>query len=159
REIDRAEPRRLGGREPRRTDERRDQRRVREARQSDGDEIGAQAGQGRTREAGRARHRGTLRARRPREQWGGANPALAPHEGSPQVWGSTIWVGVTTATSLPASVLMRVCQICVRRPRWIGVASPIRVAPVGAGAMKLVLLSIVVVHAPSGRLTTVPVAP
>jgi hypothetical protein len=36
---------------------------------------------------------------------------------------------------------MRVCQIMVRRPRWIGVASAVTRVPTGAGATKLVLLS------------------
>ena len=51
---------------------------------------------------------------------------------------------MTSATSRPSGVETRVCQIMVRRPRWTGVASPITLVPIGAGATKLVLLSIVV---------------
>ena len=47
----------------------------------------------------------------------------------------------------------------VRRPRWIGVVSPTTVVPTGAGPTKFVLLSIVVVPLPSGRLSTVAAAP
>ena len=47
----------------------------------------------------------------------------------------------------------------VRRPRWIGVVSPVTVVPTGAGPTKLVLLSMVVVPLPSGRLSTVAAAP
>src|SRR5258707_1786708 len=54
---------------------------------------------------------------------------------------------------------MRVCQTIVRRPRCTGIASPVTRVPSGAAGMKLVLLSIVVVPAPSGRLRIVPVAP
>jgi hypothetical protein len=71
----------------------------------------------------------------------------------------TSWVCVTRATSRPSGVATRVCQIIVRRPRWIGVASPTTRVPTGAGATKLVLLSIVVVPAPCGKLRIVPTAP
>src|SRR6202171_1702639 len=63
----------------------------------------------------------------------------------PGLYQSTIWVWVTTATSLPPSVSSRVCQTWVRRPRCTGVAVAITVIPSLAPPMKLVLLSIVVV--------------
>src|SRR4051794_18045946 len=54
---------------------------------------------------------------------------------------------------------MRVCHTMVRRPRCSGVASAVTRVPTGAEAMKFVLLSIVVVPAPSGRLRNVPTPP
>src|SRR5580700_12180000 len=72
---------------------------------------------------------------------------------------STSWVCVTSATSLPSGVAIRVCQTIVRRPRCSGVASAVTRVPTGAAAMKLVLLSIVVVPAPSGRFSIVPTPP
>src|SRR5579862_195739 len=64
---------------------------------------------------------------------------------------STIWVCVTTATSLPSSRVMRVCQTEVRLPIWIGSDSAVTTEPAFAEPMKFVLLSIVVVPAPGGR--------
>ena len=61
---------------------------------------------------------------------------------------NTSWVCVTSATSLSSSVVTRVCHTIVRRPRCSGVAAPVIRLPRGAAAMKLVLLSIVVVPAP-----------
>ena len=50
---------------------------------------------------------------------------------------------MTSATSRPSGVVIRVCQIMVRLPRCTGVDSPITRVPTGAGATKLVLLSMV----------------
>jgi hypothetical protein len=49
------------------------------------------------------------------------------------------------ATSLPSAVVIRVCQTIVRRPRWMGVVSPMMRDPAGAAPTKFVLLSMVVV--------------
>src|SRR5581483_9520088 len=73
---------------------------------------------------------------------------------------STICVWVTIATSLPSSVSSRVVQTWVRRPRCTGVAVAMIVVPSFAPPMKLVLLSSVVVPlASSGKLMTVAAAP
>src|SRR6201999_2238059 len=73
---------------------------------------------------------------------------------------STICVCVTMGTSLPSSPSVRVVQTWVRRPRWTGVAVAVTVVPSPAAAMKLVLLSSVVVPlALSGKLITVAAAP
>src|SRR3954470_21675746 len=58
---------------------------------------------------------------------------------------STNCVCVTTASARPASFVIFVVQTIVRRPRWIGVVSPITFVLTGAGARKLVFDSIVVV--------------
>ena len=71
----------------------------------------------------------------------------------------TSWVCVTMATSLPSAVVIRVCQTIVRRPRWMGVVSPRMRDPAGAAPTKFVLLSMVVVVWPSGRLAIVANAP
>src|SRR6202451_2311082 len=54
---------------------------------------------------------------------------------------------------------MRVCQTMVVRPRCSGVHSARAVSPIGIGAKKLVLLSMVAVRPPSGRLAKVAVPP
>src|SRR5690606_23514908 len=54
---------------------------------------------------------------------------------------------------------MRVCQTIVVRPLWSGVHSARAVSPSGTAAKKLVLLSIVVVIVPRGRLTIVAMPP
>src|SRR5262249_56402140 len=73
--------------------------------------------------------------------------------------GSTSCVWVTIAASRPSPREIFVCQTIVVRPRWSGVHSALAVSPAGMAAKKLVLLSSVVVPAPSGRLATVAYAP
>src|SRR3546814_10556348 len=58
---------------------------------------------------------------------------------------STICVWVTSATSAPSSVRMRVCQTDSLLPTFTGVASPTSTDPTGPAPRKLVLLSTVVV--------------
>src|SRR3546814_9817487 len=70
---------------------------------------------------------------------------------------STICVWVTSATSAPSSVRMRVCQTDSLLPTFTGVASPTSTDPTGPAPRKLVLLSTVVVPlAPSGSVRKAP---
>src|ERR1051325_4175559 len=63
------------------------------------------------------------------------------------------------AASLPSARVIRVCHTMVVRPLCSGVVSVVMVSPIGQAAKKLVLLSTVVVPAPSGRLRKVAVPP
>ena len=82
--------------------------------------------------------------------------AFVPRRCQPRaVPSSTIWVCVTMASNLPCALVIRVCQTIVRRPRCTAAHSPVTVVPAGAGARKLVFDSMVVVVAPSGRLSIV----
>ena len=64
----------------------------------------------------------------------------------------TICVCVTSAQSLPSLRVIRVCQTMVVRPRCSGVHSARAVSPTGMAAKKLVLLSMVAVRAPFGKI-------
>src|SRR5271163_4186945 len=70
-----------------------------------------------------------------------------------------IWVCVTMAQSLPFGRKMRVCHTIVVRPICTGEHSARAVSPARRAATKFVLLSIVVVFAPGGRLRSVATAP
>src|SRR3546814_16254176 len=73
---------------------------------------------------------------------------------------STICVWVTSATSAPSSVRMRVCQTDSLLPTFPGVASPTSNDPTDPTPRKLVLLSTVVIPlAPSGSARTYQTAP
>ncbi len=72
---------------------------------------------------------------------------------------STIWVCVTWASSLPSAPVILVVHTLERRPTCSGVASPVMVSPTKAEAMKLVLLSSVVVPSAGGRLRWPATAP
>src|ERR1700722_10847121 len=65
--------------------------------------------------------------------------------------GSTIWVCVTMAASLPSPRVMLVCSTMVVRPLCSGMQTARAVSPLGMGAKKLVLLSMVAVLWPSLR--------
>src|SRR5215467_1708889 len=60
--------------------------------------------------------------------------------------GSTIWVWITMAASVPSPRVMSVCSTMVVRPECSGVHTGRAVSPLGIGAKKLVLLSIVAVR-------------
>ena len=68
----------------------------------------------------------------------------------------TIWVWITTATSLPSSRRTLVCQTDERFPTCSGTDSASMIESSLAAPMKLVLLSIVVVAEPAGRLRNAP---
>jgi len=60
--------------------------------------------------------------------------------------GSTIWVWITMAASLSSPRVMSVCNTMVVRPECSGVHTARAVSPLGIGAKKWVLLSIVAVR-------------
>src|SRR5262249_15983045 len=69
------------------------------------------------------------------------------------------WVCVTMAASLPSPRVMRVSSTMVVRPRCSGMQTACAVSPFGTPAKKLVLLSMVAVLPPSGRLTLAVIPP
>src|SRR5215470_1583530 len=69
------------------------------------------------------------------------------------------WVCVTMAASLPSPRAMRVSSTMVVRPRCSGMQTACAVSPFGTPAKKLVLLSMVAVRPPPGRLTPAVIPP
>src|SRR5262245_44454810 len=69
------------------------------------------------------------------------------------------WVCVTMAASLPSPRVMRVSSTMVVRPRCSGMQTACAVSPFGTPAKKLVLLSMVAVLPPSGRLILAVIPP
>src|SRR4051794_7404187 len=63
------------------------------------------------------------------------------------------------AASLSSARVIVVCQTIVVRPRWSGMQTAWAVSPSGTARKKFVLLSIVVVRAPSARLSTLAAPP
>src|SRR6516162_6500902 len=69
------------------------------------------------------------------------------------------WVWVTMAASLPSPRVMRVSSTMVVRPRCSGMQTACAVSPFGTAAKKFVLLSMVAVRPPSGRLMLAVIPP
>src|SRR5215468_8309483 len=69
------------------------------------------------------------------------------------------WVWVTMAASLPSPRVMRVSSTMVVRTRCSGMQTACAVSPFGTAAKKFVLLSMVAVLPPSGRLTLAVIPP
>src|SRR5579863_2057405 len=86
----------------------------------------------------------------------GVEPPVEGH--ARQSRGSTSWVCVTIAASLPSALKMRVSTTIVRRPTWIGTETPV-ILPGGDARKKLLFDSTVVVRIPSGMLSPAVVPP
>src|SRR5262249_24771591 len=112
---------------------------------------GAEVSGGRVSKAGAARVPTTYR---PNKHSGGhaASPLSPPYD---FFAGNTSGVCVTTAARRASPRVIFVCHTIVVRPLWSGVHSALATSPAGMAAKKLVLLSIVVVPAPSGKLAMV----
>src|SRR5215813_4163245 len=107
----------------------------------------------------RAWNRGSVIDRRHAVGPRAVRPRPAPRHSLLSSRSKISWVWVTMAASLPSPRVMRVSSTMVVRPRCSGMQTACAVSPSGTPARKLVLLSMVAVRPPSGRLTLAVIPP